>query len=90
MVLLSLLVSRLLILSFLSLLLLLIVDHEVVVDASEWLVCSKDLEHSLSNTRVDLLAVSTLTNWFVLIERVFDMDELSVGYVLDMDPFDFY
>lgn len=65
-----------------------IVDHEVVVDFGQWLVARKDLKHSLTDPWVDLLAVASLTDRFVLVHWILNMDELSVGNVLDKEPFE--
>ena len=69
-----------------SRLFLFIVNQEVVVDPCERLVALKHEEHSFSDLGVDLLAISTLANWLVLVQRIFNVDKLSIWNVLDIDP----
>ena len=67
-------------------LLLLLINHEIIVNSSQWLIIGEDLEHLLANSREDLLAVSSLTHRLVLIEWVFNVNELCIWDVLDKQP----
>ena len=66
--------------------LLLIVELEVVNQPGCRDVVGKHDQHLLASLRVILCAVSSLTSWLVLIQRVFDVDELVVGNVFNMQP----
>ena len=68
----------------------LIIYHEVVINASQRLVATKDRKHSLPNTGVDFLTVTALTYGLVLIKRILDVDELGVWNIFDVDPLDVY
>lgn len=74
------------IMSFFSVLLLLVVDHEVIVNSSQWFVICENLKHSFTNSWINLLAVATLTNWLVLIQRILNVYELCVRDVFHMKP----
>lgn len=43
--------------------------------------------HPLTCFGVNLLAVSALASWLILVEWVLNMDELGVGDILDVNPF---
>ena len=74
----------LLLLSFLPRLFLLFVDHEIVVNARQWLVVGEDLEHFLADFRVDFLAVPALAHGLVFVQRVLDVNELRIRNVFNM------
>lgn len=69
--------------------LLVIIVFEVIVKSRGGSEALEDRQHSLASFGVDLLAVPALASWLVLVERVFNMDELSVWNVLNVDPLDF-
>lgn len=69
--------------------LLVIIVFEVVVKSRGRSEALEDRQHSLAGFGVDLLAVPALTSWLVLVEWIFNMDELSVWNVLNVDPLNF-
>lgn len=69
--------------------LLVIVVFEVIVESRGRSEALEDRQHSLASFAVDLLAVPALTSWLVLVEWIFNMDELSVWNVLNVDPLNF-
>jgi len=69
--------------------LLVIVVFEVIIKSRGRSEALEDRQHSLASFGVDLLAVPALASWLVLVEWIFDMDELSVWNVLDVDPLNF-
>jgi len=69
-------------------LLLLLINHKVIVNSSQWLVIGEDLKHFLANSWEDLLAVPALAHRLVLVQWVFDVDELCIWDVLDKEPLD--
>lgn len=69
--------------------LLVIVVFEVVVKSCGRSEALEDRQHSLTGFGVDLLAVPALTSWLVLVEWIFNMDELGVWNVLNVDPLNF-
>ena len=71
----------------LSKLLLIIVIFEVIVEPGGGSEALENGHHSLTCFRVNLLAVSALASWLILVEWVLNMDELGVGDVLDVNPF---
>ena len=69
--------------------LLVIVVLEVVIEACRGSEALEDSKHSFTGLWVDFLTVSSLACWLVLVQRILDVDELSVRDVLDINPFDF-
>jgi len=68
---------------------LLVEEHEVVEDLGGSLEAFKDCEHLFANFWMNLLAVSALTGWLALIQRVVKMDKLIVGNILNEIELDF-
>lgn len=69
-----------------SVLLLLVIDGEIVKDSSHWLESCEDEKNSLTNLRINLLAITTLADWLVLIQWIFDMDKLCIWDIFDPKP----
>lgn len=74
-------------LSLLSKLLLVVIIFEVIIESGRRSEALKDSYHPLTSFRINFLAVSSLTGWFVLIEWVLNVDKLSIWNILDEDPF---
>jgi len=68
--------------------LLLVVVFEIVKQLCTRLEVGKDLQHFFSNFWIDLLAVTTLASWLVLVVWVLDVNELGVWNILDVNPLD--
>lgn len=77
-----------LLMSFLPRLFLLLIYHEVVVDARQRLIVREDLEHLLADLRVDFLAVPALAHRLVLVQRVLDVNKLRIRNVFNVQPVD--
>lgn len=67
---------------------LLVVKCKIVEEFGCSFEAVEDAEHSLAHFWENLLAVSALTSWLVVVERILDVDKLSVGNVLDLNPLD--
>ena len=68
--------------------LLFVVEFEIVKQLRTRLKVGKDLQHFFSNFWIDLLAVTSLASWLVLVVWVLDVDELGVWNILDKNPLD--
>lgn len=69
--------------------LLVIVVFEVIIESGGRSEVLDDCQHSFTGFGVDLLAVPSLTGWLVLVERILDMDELSIWNIFDVGPLNF-
>ena len=67
---------------------LLVVVFEIVKQLCTRLEVGKDLQHFFSNFWIDLLTVTTLASWLVLVVWVLYMNELGVWNILDVNPLD--
>ena len=67
---------------------LLVIESEIIKELGGGFEGVEDVEHLLTDFREDFLAVTALTSWLVLIERVFEVDELEVWDVLYLKPLD--
>jgi hypothetical protein len=66
--------------------LLLIIKFEIIEELCSRSKSMEYAEHFLSNFRVDFLAVSTLASRSVFVQRVLNMNELSVWNIFDLHP----
>lgn len=66
--------------------LLLVVELEIVKELGRGSEIVEDPKHALANFGVNFLTVSALASRSVLVQRVFDVDELSVWNIFDLDP----
>ena len=64
----------------------LVVEGKVIEELGAGFEAVEDAEHSFSYLWKNFLAVTALTCWFVVVQRILDMDELSVGDILYLNP----
>jgi hypothetical protein len=65
---------------------LLVVEGKVIEELGTGFEAVEDAKHSFSYLGKNFLAVTALTCWFVVIQRILNMDELSVGDILYLNP----
>lgn len=75
------------ILCFFYLFLLSIIIQKVIEESSHCFKALKNEQHFLTYSIIDFLTISTLTCWLIFIQRILNMDELSVRNIFDLKPF---
>lgn len=70
-----------------SKLFLLIIKLEIVKELGGRPEASENHEHLFTNFGEHFLAVTSLASRSVLIERIFNVDELGIGNILNLNPF---
>lgn len=66
--------------------LLLVIKLEIVKELGGRSEIVENGEHTLTNFGIDLLTISALASRSVLVQGVFNVDELSIGDIFDLHP----